>query len=372
MPVSGGNYQRQFPDLWTRWAIERWHRKYDSPFLMYFHVWDLDPDQPRIEAAPLRERIRQYRNLDKMEGTIRHTLGRYQFRSIAGHLDLDLELDREVDEKLRGCDAAARAAGAMDRDSQVSRIETRPRSARVTVSVVVPCFNEEAVLGYLANTLSSVKRKLDDRFDLRFIFVDDGSSDRTWSCLEETFGDWSHATSVRHERNRGVAAAIMTGIGEAQTEIVASIDADCTYDPHQLGLLLELMTADTAMVTASPYHRDGRVVNVSPRRLFLSKTLSRMYSHALGADLATYTSCFRIYRKSIVQGIRLQQEGFLGVAELLGRLILTDQKVVEAPAVLESRLLGSSKMKIVRTAGGHLGLLSRLVLQRFSRSGSAD
>ena len=60
---------------------------------MYFHVWDLDPEQPRIEAAPLRERIRQYRNLDKMEETVRSLLDRYQFRDIASHLALDLELD---------------------------------------------------------------------------------------------------------------------------------------------------------------------------------------------------------------------------------------------------------------------------------------
>ena len=232
--------------------------------------------------------------------------------------------------------------------------------------MVVPCYNEEAVLGYLANTLASVRRSLAADYDLRFIFVDDGSQDDTWLNLGLTFGDWQGVRLVRHEHNRGVAAAVMTGIEAADTELVASIDADCTYDPHQLSGLLERMGDGVAMVTASPYHSQGQAVNVSPRRLFLSRTLSRMYGVALGANLATYTSCFRIYRRSIVNRIALSEDGFLGVAELLGKLLLEGQRVVEAPAVLESRLLGSSKMKIVRTAFGHLRLLCRLVGQRLS------
>ena len=88
IPISGGNWFRQFPHWLMRRAVAAWGRKTLAPFLMYFHVWELDPDQPRIQGAPLEQRIRQYRNLDKMAGIIRYYLGRYRFIGIADYLGL--------------------------------------------------------------------------------------------------------------------------------------------------------------------------------------------------------------------------------------------------------------------------------------------
>ena len=123
--------------------------------------------------------------------------------------------------------------------------------------------------------------------------------------------------------------------------------------------------AETAdMVTASPYHPQGQVRNVPEWRLFLSKTLSRMYSAVLRDRIFTYTSCCRVYRRSSMLPLDLKHGGFLGMAEMLIRLKLAGGRIVEVPATLESRLLGESKMKVVRTIGGHLGLLARLVRGR--------
>ena len=81
---------------------------------------------------------------------------------------------------------------------------------------------------------------------------------------------------------------------------------------------------------------------------------------ALNAKLDTFTSCFRVYRRSSVVNLPLEEKGFLGVAEMLGRLNLNGGKIVEYPAVLEVRLFGFSKMKTARTIFGHLKLLSKL------------
>ena len=62
--------------------------------------------------------------------------------------------------------------------------------------------------------------------------------------------------------------AIVTGLKHAETELVCSIDADCTYDPRQLPALLRTLTQDMAMVTASPYHPQGKVENVPAWRLW--------------------------------------------------------------------------------------------------------
>lgn len=129
-----------------------------------------------------------------------------------------------------------------------------------------------------------------------------------------------------------------------------------------------MMRDGVDMVTASPYHRNGEVRNVPGWRLFLSKSLSLMYQRVLHQNLATYTSCFRVYRRGKVVDLPVEEGGFLGIAEILGVLDLQGGTIVECPAVLEVRLLGRSKMKTFRTIIGHLGLLWRLSFIRISRA----
>jgi hypothetical protein len=66
-----------------------------------------------------------------------------------------------------------------------------------------------------------------------------------------------------------------------------------------------------------------------------------------------------------VVDLEIKEKGFLGVAELLGKLDLRGGKIIEHPAVLEVRLFGFSKMKTARTIAGHLKLLSKLAKLRF-------
>jgi glycosyltransferase involved in cell wall biosynthesis len=228
----------------------------------------------------------------------------------------------------------------------------------------VPCYNEEPTVKYLANTLKNVRDQLGERFDLRLVIVDDGSIDQTWSELREAFEGWSDVSLVRHERNRGVAASILTGINRAETEIVCSIDCDCTYDPHELAGMVPLLTEEIDVVTASPYHPLGMVRNVPGPRLFLSKSASFLYRQVFRQKLFTYTSCFRVYRRGAMEGMKLTYPGFLGVVEILGRLDLRGSRVVEYPTTLEVRVFGQSKMKLARTILAHLGLLSRLLWAR--------
>jgi glycosyltransferase involved in cell wall biosynthesis len=212
----------------------------------------------------------------------------------------------------------------------------------------------------------SVEEALAENHKPNFIFVDDCSTDRTKELLERLFASKPNVTLAHHEKNRGVAAAIMTGIRAAKTEIVCSMDCDCTYDPHELKNMIPLLQADVSLVTASPYHPEGKVLNVPAWRLTLSKGSSLLYRQVLRQKLATYTSCFRIYRKSVVDQLQLEEDGFLGVAELLGKLDLQGEKVVEYPATLAVRLFGYSKMKLLKTIFGHLRLLSRLLRLRLS------
>jgi glycosyltransferase involved in cell wall biosynthesis len=238
------------------------------------------------------------------------------------------------------------------------------------MSIVVPCFNEELVLSYLSNTLRSVETHLSERYSVHFVFVDDGSLDGTFDGLRRLFGHKDNCAFIRHSRNKGVAAAILTGVKSAETEIVCSIDCDCTYDPHELINMIPLLKDEVDLVTASPYHPRGKVRNVPGWRLALSRIASYLYRRVLRQKLYTYTSCFRVYRKSMTRELSLSESGFLGIAEMLGRLDLRGAKVVEYPTILEVRLFGRSKMKTLRTIGGHLRLLVRLLAMRVR--GGAD
>jgi polysaccharide deacetylase family protein (PEP-CTERM system associated) len=365
VPIAGGNYFRQIPHTLLKHAVDHWHKTYDSPFVMYFHVWELDPEQPRISAASPINRIRHYRKLDKMEWVLEEYFSKYKFVGGADYLGLSNALEGTVH--------AAASDRKTERDEIPAEISAQPApaigSGRIPVSIVVPCFNEELALHYLSNTLKSVEAALEEDYDLRLIFVDDCSTDKTWNSLQELFGDRPHSKFIQHERNLGVGASILTGIRAAETDIVCSIDCDCTYDPHELLNMIPLLTDDVDLVTASPYHPLGEVRNVPSWRLSLSKASSALYRRVLRQKLHTYTSCFRTYRRDAVIDLKVRESGFLGVSEILGRLDLQGSKIVEYPTTLEVRLFGWSKMKILRTIAGHLRLLTRLGSMRILRRG---
>jgi dolichol-phosphate mannosyltransferase len=232
------------------------------------------------------------------------------------------------------------------------------------LSIVVPCYNEAESLPKLVEELRRLRQALAGQFETEMVLVDDGSADATWQLLQGHFGDDVAARMIRHETNRGIAAAIATGLTHASAEIVGSIDADCTYEPVQLQSLLAHLTDDVDIVVASPYHPAGSVVGVASWRLALSRMASRLYSLVLRNQLHTYTSCFRVYRRSAVVDLPLTRGGFVGVVELLWQLDRRGGRIVECPAVLQVRTTGQSKMRVVRTACAHLGLLAEAAWQR--------
>jgi len=356
VPIAGGNYFRQLPAFLIRRAVANWDQKVAAPLVVYFHVWELDPEQPKITAGGWLTRMRHYRNLHKMEGYLEYFFQRYSFTTAADYLGLSLT---------PRTDAAPRLTPRL---WQPGVVESAPESATKTpVSIVIPCYNEELILPYLANTLASVEKQLANQYEPTFILVDDGSKDATWEGMKKTFGGKPGFELIQHNANHGVAAAILTGLRHARTEIVCSMDCDCTYDPHELANMIPLLEPGVDLVTASPYHPKGQVRNVPGWRLKLSKSASWLYRRVLRQKLFTYTSCFRVYRRRAITDLTITQNGYLGIAEMLGRLDLQGSKVVEFPATLEVRMLGRSKMKTVRTIIGHLKLMTRLFGVRVRR-----
>ncbi len=351
-PIAGGNYFRQYPEALVRFALDRFTRGSSHPLVLYFRLWDFDPAQPRIETGSMIRQFRHYRNRERIVKTLSDLLITYQFTSIAGYLGLEQKL----------ADPPAKPAASVSVVSQSERT-----IQRTPVSVIVPCYNEESSISYLMNSLGELKAGLRDEYDLQFILVDDGSTDHTWQVLNKHFSGSTDTLLIRHEKNQGVAGAIATGLAHSR-EIACSMDCDCSYDPFLLRPMLKMLQDGVDLVTASPYHPDGAVRHVPAWRLTLSRGASFLYRTVTGRKLYTFTACLRVYRRSAAVPIVLRHSGFLGVAELLGRLAEQGSGIAEYPATLESRIFGRSKMKVVRTTIGHVGLLSTLAYSRFRKS----
>ena len=81
LPVGGGGYFRILPYGWTHWGIARVNRLERRPAVFYLHPWEIDPEQPRLEAGRL-SRFRHYRNLEHTEGRLRALLRDFRFDTI--------------------------------------------------------------------------------------------------------------------------------------------------------------------------------------------------------------------------------------------------------------------------------------------------
>ncbi len=243
--------------------------------------------------------------------------------------------------------------------------EMRHDTACTQVTIVVPVYNELECVSALMSMLVELDSDLGETYGFRFVLVDDGSTDGTREALHELIMDRPNFQVVPHQCNQGIAAAIHTGIKHAENEIVASIDADGSYDVRLVEQMIPMLTTDVDLVTASPYHPDGQVEDVAAWRLWLSQRASGLYRLGLRQKLHCYTSCFRVYRRSKVLDLEPINAGYVGVAELMWRLDRQGSKIVECPAVLRSRIAGQSKMRVFRATMRHLGLVSHIWRDRF-------
>lgn len=244
------------------------------------------------------------------------------------------------------------------------------------LSVVVPCYNEEDNVDKLQHEFFPVIERLIGNHlpdgnlidSVEVVFVDDGSRDQTYSVLREAFSTLNYPALTtkfeKHDVNRGLGAALKTGFKASTGEVIVTTDSDGTYHFSTIPELLNHLTKEVAIVTASPYHPNGEVVGVPPFRIFLSRGSSLLYRLLLSWKIHTYTALFRAYRREVVDQIPFTANDFLGQTELMVKAMLKGYKVDEFPAALHRRMFGVSKAKLLKTIQSHLMFQGRLVLHR--------
>ena len=240
-----------------------------------------------------------------------------------------------------------------------------------SVCVIIPLCNEEASLPMLGERLRMLGHRLGRLYRMRFLFVDDGSTDRTRELLPSVVPAETSYKVLSHAVNQGIGAAFRTAFRAATEDIVCTIDADCSYGPEHLAEMIEDIAKGRADIcVASPYHPLGGAEGVKRWRLLLSANCSLLYRLVSPLELYTYTSIFRAYRGSVVRQVRFSSDDFIAAVEILLSAASLGYRVCEIPLVLHRRSAGVSKMRVARTIAGHLRLLARCLLARdgFPRS----
>jgi dolichol-phosphate mannosyltransferase len=236
------------------------------------------------------------------------------------------------------------------------------------LSIIVPCYNEVESIPTLKDQLLPVVDQLAQDRSVEVVFVDDGSVDGTWQALVGSFGDYDKGgvsfVFERHAANQGLGAALRTGFAASKGAVVVTTDSDGTYSFSEIPSLLSCLSPDVDIVTASPYHPGGSVVDVPAYRLILSRGSSAIYRFLASWRVHTYTCLFRAYRREVIQKVPFESNGFLAGTELMVKGMLAGYRVAEYPAVLHSRTHGVSKAKLIRTILAHLRFQARVLGHR--------
>jgi dolichol-phosphate mannosyltransferase len=208
--------------------------------------------------------------------------------------------------------------------------------------------------------------------DLVALAVDDGSRDATLVRLKGAAARFPFLHIVRHERNRGMAAALCTGIESVLSErgpgfsALAFMDADLTHDPEDLPRLLAPLVENRAdFVLGSRYVPGGRMRGVPWARRAISIVGNLAVRRVLGVPVEDLTSGFRAARSEVFRAIRLEEHGFGIQLEGTVKAYRAGFRVSEVPITLGVRKSGYSKMAYTRSFWlGYARLIVRLWLTR--------
>ena len=177
-----------------------------------------------------------------------------------------------------------------------------------TLSVIVPCCNEER---YLRTRVEKLLDIADDQLALELIIVDDKSRDGSPDIarrLEETHPE---ITVLVHDKSRGKGAALATGFKHATGSIVAVHDGDPEYDPHDLKpLVVPIIEGKADVVLGSRFPATGKHRSAYFWQSLTNKGLTLISTIFSGLNLTDMEGCYKVFRREIVQAISLEEERF--------------------------------------------------------------
>lgn len=220
------------------------------------------------------------------------------------------------------------------------------------VSVIIPMYNEEE---NVLHTLQEVKNVLRQYSPFQIIAVDDGSADNTFTLLEQYASENQEVEVLKHPVNMGMGKALVTGFKNAKGKVIVTLDADLSYDPNYIPLLVWKLHEENAdVVIGSQYMHGGKTEGIPFIRLFVSKMANRIVGYSMNENISTVTGILRAYRKEVLDSIEIESRGTAINPEILSKAIALDFKIIEVPVTLKGRELGESKVQFRSTTISHL------------------
>jgi dolichol-phosphate mannosyltransferase len=223
------------------------------------------------------------------------------------------------------------------------------------ISVVIPVHNEERSVALLLDELGSALDPLGQPWEA--VFVDDGSTDGTFSALTRLHDAADNVRIVRLRRNFGKAAALQAGFEEAQGDIVVTIDGDLQDDPAEIPRLLAKLDEGFDLVSGWKTKRRDPLTRRIPSRVFngVTSRISGLRLHDLNCGL-------KAYRAEVVRGLRLYGELHRFVPVLAH---YRGFRVAELPVNHRPREHGRSRYGVERYVRGFLDLLTVTFMGRY-------
>ena len=175
---------------------------------------------------------------------------------------------------------------------------------RKSVTLIVPCYNEEASLPLFYEAVSAVAASLPE-YDMTFLFVNDGSKDRTLHVIHALAEKDPRVRYISFSRNFGKEAAMYAGFCNARGDYVAVMDADLQDPPSLLPEMLALLeTGEYDSVATRRVSREGE----PPSRSFFARMFYRLINRISDADIVDGARDFRLMRKEMVDAIVAMSE----------------------------------------------------------------
>ena len=227
------------------------------------------------------------------------------------------------------------------------------------ISVVVPLYNEEESLPELFAWIERVMNA--NGFSYEVIFVNDGSTDRSWQVIEQLQAQApDKVRGIKFRRNYGKSPALFCGFEQAQGDVVITMDADLQDSPDEIPELYRMITQDGYdLVSGWKQKRYDPLSKTLPTKLF--NATARKVSGI--KNLHDFNCGLKAYRKEVVKNIEVYGEMHRYIPYLAKNAGF--KKIGEKVVHHQARKYGKTKFGLNRFVNGYLDLLSLWFLSRF-------